>query len=93
MSIDPGAAAAGPAAVGPAAGEGGLEVVSGSPDELELAALLAVSTAAAAAAGEVAPDDDSAPSSEWSLRARACRAPHTKIAGTTSNDWRWSLRG
>lgn len=91
MSIDPGAAAAGPAAVGPAAGEGGLEVVSGSPDELELAALLAVSTAAAAAAGEVAPDDG-ATGSEWSLRARASRAPHTKIAGTTSNDWRWSLR-
>ncbi|HZK05344.1 MAG TPA: hypothetical protein VFC82_05775 [Actinomycetaceae bacterium] len=87
----------------------GLEVVAGTPDETELAALFAVGAAvqsASAAAQAVADSAVGADSSkptvngeprcgEWTNRGRrgAVRGSGARVPGTMSNDWRWSLRG
>lgn len=64
-----------------------LEIVAGSPDEHELAALVAVGVAASAAAGTAAP----ARLSEWERRARtyALRRPQWRDAAAVGT-WRWS---
>lgn len=69
----------------------GLRVVAGNPDEAELAAVVALGVAAAEAlAAEASSDDEGDPAAEWRRRARAPRAAG-RIAGTSSDDWRWSL--
>lgn len=67
---------------------GGIEIVSGSVDETELAALMAVGMIQAA---QIAASADAPPSgtSEWVRRARTGRS----VAGRTSTpstQWRWS---
>jgi len=67
----------------------GVEIVSGSPDETEVAALVAVSLAQAAALAT--PPAPATP--EWVRRARTggVTVGDQRIPGTRANDWRWSL--
>lgn len=65
-----------------------VHVVRGSPDDVELAALVA------GLAAVVVPDDDPehAPRSAWSDRSRSLRGPGAGPAAGP-DAWRWSLRG
>ncbi len=82
----------------PAQGVPSVRVVRGTPDEIEVAALVA--GLAAAAAGEGLPDDV-APVEEWTNHARGLRgagdgATAKSFGGRSgrhnADAWRWSLR-
>jgi hypothetical protein len=75
-----------------------VRVVRGTPDEIEVAALVAGLAAAAAAAEE---PDDAAPVDEWTNRVRGLRgtgggATAKSFGGRAgrhnADAWRWSLR-
>ena len=69
-------------------GSAHVHVVRGTPDDVELAALVA-GLAAVSAPDDAAPH---APRSAWSDRSRTLRGRHaTPAAGP--DGWRWSLRG
>jgi hypothetical protein len=65
-----------------------VHVVRGTPDDVELAALVAGLAAVAV------PDDDHVPPprAAWSDRSRAMRGPRP-AARSGPDAWRWSLRG
>ena len=65
-----------------------VHVVRGTPDDMELAALVA-GLAAVSATGD---DADAAPRSAWSDRSRTLRGRHAAPAAGPDG-WRWSLRG
>jgi hypothetical protein len=75
-----------------------VRIVRGSPDEVELAALVAGLAAVAAATG--LPDDE-APLDEWTNRARSVRGNGAGVTARSfggrsgrhnADAWRWSLR-
>ncbi|WP_444662723.1 acyl-CoA carboxylase subunit epsilon [Cellulomonas sp. CW35] len=68
--------------------DGQLQVVRGTPDDVELAALVAGIMAAATAAPF---DPPAAPRAAWSDRRRQLRPVPSAAPGADS--WRWSLRG
>jgi len=65
-----------------------VHVVRGTPDDVELAALVA-GLAAVAATDDAAPQP---PRSAWSDRSRTLRSPGVP-PGPAPDAWRWSLRG
>ena len=70
----------------------GLRVVAGNPDETELAAVVAIGLAAGEALAAAEEDDQPAhPAAEWRGRARGGAARKARVAGTSSDAWRWSL--
>ncbi|WNB84979.1 acyl-CoA carboxylase epsilon subunit [Cellulomonas sp. ATA003] len=72
----------------PATGAAHVHVVRGTPDDVELAALVA-GLAAVGTADDAAPEPAR---SAWTDRSRTVRgAPRTPVAGPDA--WRWSLRG
>ncbi|SEJ32935.1 acyl-CoA carboxylase epsilon subunit [Demequina mangrovi] len=69
----------------------GLRVVRGTPDDAELAALVAAATAVAAA-GDGA-EDPASPRSAWMDRSRTLRGDHGPLPlGRGDAAWRHSLR-
>jgi len=69
-----------------------LQVVRGTPDEVELAALVAGIMAAASAASEHAPHAPATAAGDaWSDRRRQLRPAPGPTPGPDA--WRWSLRG
>lgn len=70
----------------------GFEVVAGSPDEVELAALLAAGSVIESFEENAAPSGTE-PASEWSARGRAGGRRECRVPGATSRNWRYSLRG
>ncbi len=82
-----GTGAGGPGGIGAAAGAAGLvRVVKGTPDEAELAALVAGIVAARAAAGPAEQEDPVA--SAWADRGRRLGLP----TRPGRDSWRWSAR-
>lgn len=81
-----GAAAAASAASEPAAAPL-VRVVTGDPDAIELAALIAGLTAASAAAEE----EDRAVRHRWTDRAHALRGGDRGLPVPGADTWRWSL--
>ena len=69
----------------------GLRVVSGNPDEHELAAVMAVGMAATEALISENPAPAPDPAAEWRTRSRCGVRRSGKVAGTSSDAWRWSL--
>jgi Acyl-CoA carboxylase epsilon subunit len=70
-------------------GSAHVHVVRGTPDDVELAALVAGLAAVAATDDAAVPHP---PRSAWSDRSRALRGPGTPPA-PAPDAWRWSLRG
>lgn len=66
-------------------------VVRGTPDDVELAALVA-GLAAASAVTDAWHDEDTAHAGVWADRRRGLRGPLTPPA-PGPDSWRWSLRG
>ena len=68
----------------------GMRVVRGTPDEAELAALVAGVAAMRAAAEE--DEDPAAPTSAWMDRSRTMRGHRQGVLGRGANAWRHSMR-
>ena len=84
-------AAAQGASEDPLASAAGLKVVRGTPDEAELAALVA-GVAAFASIADAEDDEPGSPTSAWMDRSRTMRGRTAGPLGRGANAWRHSLR-
>jgi hypothetical protein len=79
-------------AAGEAAAEAstGLRIVRGTPDDVEIAALIASMVAVAAAHRDA--EDAASPTSAWMDRSRSMRGRRVGVLGRGDAAWRHSLR-
>ncbi len=68
----------------------GLRIVRGTPDDEEIAALIASMVAVVAAHGDA--EDTASPTSAWMDRSRSMRGRRVGVLGRGDSAWRHSLR-